>query len=243
MLIVVIQAGILFLGEQINSMFDESGQLKRNIGELSMFMLASGTMTLMVIWVMLQAGFLSTAIRGGDVQQNPNILVIEGKRFFWRMFRFNLFMYAILLLIVQLVIGLLVGANAREGVPVFYQTLSALFAMIILTRPVLLIPAIMLVENCLVFEAFSRTRKYSFERGKLLLMVYWIGMAMLTLPELIFPDIKSVLIRDVFLVVYSMIGSIFLFYISYTAVRMVSGIYSETVKADSDTDDKRGIVE
>lgn len=228
----------MFLVKQIGSMLNEKGELVKDIGEGARFLLVAGTMMLAVIWKMLEAGFLSTSIRGGCGQQQPGRLVIEGKRFFWRMVRFNFIIFSACMIIFQLYIVMLYGMNNPENIPELILRLGIIISLIFLTRPLLLVPAIMLVKDCMVFDAFSLIRNYRLYEGKGLVAVYWFGVVCSTLLPLLTDRIGTGVGGDVFLVIYSFAAACFMFIVSLAAVRFVAVRSIEPIDVPEDQSGK-----
>ena len=131
--------------------------------------LSAGAMGFEVIWTMLFAGFLSTAVNYSETPAQPSELLRAGRGFFWRIFRFRIFLsflYIVLLVMALAVAGSLTGQKDPKNLPEWMKNLCSMAAAAVLIKVILLGPAIIIVRNCRVREALAVLREYKlFEDG------------------------------------------------------------------------------
>jgi len=112
---------------------------------------------------------LSTVVNYGETPAQPSELLRTGRRFFWRLFRFQLFfsiVHAILTTVFLAVAGGLTGQKGGKDAPEWMMNLCSMAAMAVLIKALLLGPAIIIVRNCRVREALAVLREYKlFEDG------------------------------------------------------------------------------
>jgi len=104
---------------------------------------------LTVIRTMLRSGFLRTVYLEGQQRQTIAVLLRTGLPFFWRMIGLGL-LYLIPLLTLTLLSTRLVGKPTAPG---------QLVINIILMKFILLLPALVIVLDCRVFESFKFLKK------------------------------------------------------------------------------------
>ena len=171
---------------------------------------------LMVIRTMLRSGFLRTVYLEGQQRQTIAVLLRTGLPFFWRMIGLGL-LFAIPFLTVTLLSTHLVGKPTALG---------QLVMSIILMKFILLLPALVIVLDCRVFESFKFLKKCRLrDAGELIVlfcfkMVFpylWMFSRTLygttTRPQLIFRIVTSI--------TTCFIGLI----IAVTAVRFVASLH------------------
>jgi len=168
-LIVGFQVGLLFLTDQItNTMLPPQGQAGADhTGNLPVganFVLGMGIAICFIVWQMLQLGFLRTAFTDGTAQQEPKTLVVVGKGFFWRMFRFQIVFGIVYLAITSVIFSLIASAMYKDvpiaDLPDWIAPLISSISMIILIKPILFCPAIMIVSDCMVKDSFNRLKNF-----------------------------------------------------------------------------------
>jgi hypothetical protein len=124
------------------------------------------SLTLMVVSIILNYGFLRTVYLEGRKRQTPMALLKKGKHFFWRMVGFGLicvvpyFILAwLIFLIIQYFTSIDTGFFETAKVAPWLYQLCFITPMLILIKVVLFIPALILVLDCGIFESFKFLRK------------------------------------------------------------------------------------
>jgi hypothetical protein len=124
-----------------------------------LFFLTFSITAFMVIWQMLYLGFLATSYKFKDEPQPPVRLIIIGRFFFWRMVRFQLLLIVAYMLIAQVFWGIgntffkdVLGDNLTN--------VASMFGLLILIKPIVLSPAIMIAKNCMVLDSLRLLKSY-----------------------------------------------------------------------------------
>jgi len=170
------------------------------------------SLTLMVLSMILNYGFLRTVHLEGQKRQTPMALLKKGKYFFWRMVGFGLIYivpYFILAWFIFLIIRNLTSIETgffetAKVNPWLYQ-LCFIAPMLILIKLVLFIPALIIVLDCGVFESLAFLRKCKLLDARELVALFCLRMALsflwmflrrlygaTTIPLLIFSIVNSV---------------------------------------------------
>ena len=168
-LIVGFQVGLLLLTDQVTSVMlpAQSQTEASHMGTLPMgmdFILGLGIMICFIVWQLLFWGFLRTAFASGAAQQEPKTLLVIGRAFFWRMFRFQIVFGIAYLMITSFVFSLIISAMYKNvpiaDLPAWIAPLVSSIGTIILLKPILLCPAIMIVFGCMVKDSFSKLKNF-----------------------------------------------------------------------------------
>lgn len=155
----------------INSVKAEEASLTASGLLLLIFSLA-----VMTAAVILKYGFLRTAHLEGQRQQLTSVLFRVGKQFFWRMAGYGiLILGACLLLLLPLLI--MVNGFAFSDVKIFemppwVMSLCFIAATIVLLKPLLFIPALIMGLDCGVFDSINLLKEFSFLRAKPVLVLF-----------------------------------------------------------------------
>ena len=140
---------------------------------------------LLLIEILFYLGFLRSAFLESDKRQSPLILLQKGMRFFLRFFGLGI-LYAIVLIILLgaifwvLKIALSIEGSLKEVAPIITR-LHWFIAHLILIKPYLLIPALVIVLDCGVFESFKYLSQCKLFHARGLLVVYGIQIISPTL--------------------------------------------------------------
>jgi hypothetical protein len=124
-------------------------------------------LALMVITIVLRSGFLRTVYSEGQKRQPIAVLLRTGLHFLWRMFVLGL-LYRIPLLTLTLLSTRLVG---KQVVPL------VLVVNVILMKFILLLPALVIVLDCRVFESFKFLKKCRLRDARGLIVLFCFNMA------------------------------------------------------------------
>ena len=188
LLIVVFQAGALVLMAQFEDLSANPDDSIPQVSPVTGLFLSTAIMTLALLCLMLILGFTATAYYEGSVPQQPARLVKVGKYFFWRMVRFQL-LFGLACLILSAMIfsvfgGIFFGGIPIEDYPEWFERLCFFLTMVILAKPMLIIPAEMIVTDCMVLESVSSFWQYELQRAKTLLKLFAGGLVVLFLLSL-----------------------------------------------------------
>lgn len=165
MLVVVLQAAMMLLVEEVTLMAEKADSQATVTPLWSGFILGMGLMLCAILWQMLYLGFLKTAAVSGNTPQQPMQLLSSGRPFFWRIFFFQILLGLVLLVVNSVIVGLLSLAiwkgRQLEQLPSWFVQLCGLAGVMILLKPMLLVPAGILVYNISAIEAFVQMRRVS----------------------------------------------------------------------------------
>jgi hypothetical protein len=179
---VALIVGLYALAALSNNLFRAvRGDVARTLTSLYMVF----PLTVMVVSMMLNYGFLRTVYLEGQKRQTAMALLKKGTHFFWRMVGFGLIWvvpYFMLAWLVFLIIKYFTPIDTgffKTGkvIPWLYQ-LCFIAPMLILIKVVLFIPALILVLDCRVFETFKFLRKCRLLDSRELVALFCLRMAL-----------------------------------------------------------------
>jgi len=140
-----------------------------DLPEWALFLLTAGITAFAVIWQMLYLGFLATAYTDGSAPQQPGRLVSVGRYFFWRIMLFQLLLAVVYMAVSFMALGIFntvfLGGGEPADIPEWAVRLCSLAAVVILAKPILIVPAIIIVRNCRPFAALSALKEYKLLAG------------------------------------------------------------------------------
>ncbi len=133
---------------------------------------------LLLIEILIYLGFLRSVFLESDKRQSPTILLQKGMRFFLRFFGLGLLYTIVLVILVQAIfwvlkIALSIEGSLKEVEPIIARLCWSI-AHLIIIRPYLFIPALVIVLDCGVFESFKFLRKCKLFHARGLLVMYGI---------------------------------------------------------------------
>lgn len=190
------------------------------------------SLTLMVLLMILNYGFLRTVHLEGQKRQMPIDLLKIGKHFFWRMVGFGLIYvvpYFVLAWLTFLIIKYFTSIDTgfletAKVAPWLYQ-LCSIAPMLILIKVVLFIPALIIVLDCGVFESFKFIGKCKLLDSRELVALFclrmvlpflWVFLRISYNPE----TTSQYILRSV----PTVIGSVLWLTIAVTAIRFVASL-------------------
>ena len=143
------------------------------------FAVGLGVAVFGIIWQMLYLGLLATAYTDGCNPRQPGELVNIGRRFFWRFVCFQIILaivfmaasFAVAAFINPFIAERITPENITKYLP-WPQAIISFVVSIILAKPLLITPAIMIVDNCYVIEAVTRLKKYQLLKAQNLLGLF-----------------------------------------------------------------------
>ena len=181
-MVIMFQAGLMVLLEEISTRASLSRQAQATASPVHMgFILGLGTAIFAVIGQMLYLGFLATAHTDGPAPKQPAQLVSVGRLFFWRMLRFQIILgivyIGISFVILAIVQSMVFGQKDVLSIPDWVAHLCSFAALAVLAKPMLLIPAVMIVKDCMVLEAIGLLKEYRFLDAKDLVWAFFVCFA------------------------------------------------------------------
>ena len=144
------------------------------------FMIGFGVIIFLIVSEMLRLGFLRTALTGGCSQREPIELLKTGRYFFWRMIRFRIIyeltVFAVWFVLLTVFGSFLAGNNEPKNLPVWMARSGLFLACMILMKPWLLMPAIIVTINCNVRQSFHSLKRYRLmaNRSIIALFMVWV---------------------------------------------------------------------
>ncbi len=181
-MVILLQAGLMVLLEEIAGQAAIAQQAQSTTPPPHMgFIWGMGTALFAVIWQMLYLGFLATACTEGTAPKQPGELVGAGRLFFWRMMRFQIVLgiayVGISLMVLAIVQSAALGQKDASSIPAWVAHLCSFAALVVLVKPILLTPAIMIVRDRMVLEAFKLLKEYRLAEAKPVVRAFFICFA------------------------------------------------------------------
>jgi hypothetical protein len=162
MLVVVLQAAMMMLAEEVVTISENAEAQGAMLPIWASFLLGFGIMLFAILWQMIYLGFLKTsAVSGGEPQQ-PMQLLRSGRPYFWRILFFQIMLGFALVLLNSVLAssfgGLIWKGRPFAEMPQWFVQICALVGILIVLKPLLLVPAQMIVYDITVFQAIYRMR-------------------------------------------------------------------------------------
>ena len=181
-MVILLQAGLMILLEEIAGRTALAQQAPSAALPVHVdFILGMGTAFFAIIWQMLYLGFLATACTEGVSPKQPAQLVSIGRLFFWRMLRFQVILGVIYIgisfIILVIVQSVVLGTEEVSGIPDWVAHLCSFAALAVLAKPMLFIPAVMIVRDRMVLEAVGLLKEYRFLEAKDLVRAFFVCFA------------------------------------------------------------------
>lgn len=178
-------------------------------------------LVLSIVLVFLKCGFLRTVYLEGDKRQSIPQLFRVGTQFFWRFLGLGcLYMVPFYILI------LLTTRLVRPLTFLWTSQLSIAVLNLVLIKLILLLPAVIIVRDCKVFESFNLLRNYKLLDAKTLIGLYCFRIAFSFLNILLYFITGVTISQNIFFTVaYGIVSHFLYLMISIMAVRFVAGSY------------------
>ena len=179
----------------------------------------------MIFSSVLSYGFLRMVFLEGAKPQQPQILLRAGKPFFWRMAVFGL-IYSMVFLSLLLIMtiffkGMFFSEENYRIVQIFQ-----IFFMIILVKPVVFIPAIMIVLNSRLFESFGYLKFCRIFKAKEVIVFFAIQIIILSVSILLKAENTDFINFSYILWLVNVTLTYFFgFLIGISAVRFIASLY------------------
>ena len=230
-LVVGFQIGVFFL----KTMFMEMLQEAQSMNEAQQvvyfpfwvsFLLGLGTMAFVIVAYMFLFGFVATACHEGLEKKEPTELLRAGRYFFWRMVRFEI-LFSIFWFALVMVLSVIVGTIAMQtktdnGIPYWLFNICMFTALVILIKPLLSVPAIMIAKDKMVLEATKLLKEFSLMQAKDLLALVSISLLVMFGLSFVLGQGKTGNFHYLITGIYAVISSCFLLLIGLTAVRFIA---------------------
>jgi hypothetical protein len=153
------------------------------------FVFGMGVVIVCVVWQILQLGFLRTAFTDGARQQEPKTLLAVGRVYFWKMLRFQVILgltyQLIAVLGAELIIATMYKGVAVASLPVWIAPTCAFVGLAVLAKPMLLCPALIIIEGCMVIESFRRLKHFKLSVHSKLVKIFFGFLVMVFVFEII----------------------------------------------------------
>jgi hypothetical protein len=186
-LVVGLQIGVFFLKAVFMEMMGSPGDAVRSPFWAG-FVLGIGTVVFAIAAYMFLFGFLATACHEGLTKKEPVELLRAGRYFFWRMVRFELLFsvawIGLFFLITSIISALILGIKPGEVIPDWVLVICMFAGLLILLKPVLLVPAIMIAWDKMVLESVKLLKAFKLREAKELLV--FAGVSLLVMLGLSF---------------------------------------------------------
>jgi hypothetical protein len=152
------------------------------------FLLGMGMVLCGIAWQMIYLGFLKTAAVSEGEPQQPIQLLRSGRPYFWRIVFFQIMLGFVVMLLnsvfLKVLGGLIWQGRSIEDLPVWFAQLCALAGTLIVLKPMLLVPARIIVYDVTAIEAFFQIRFYRLGQIEGLYKVIVIGAGVIALSVL-----------------------------------------------------------
>jgi hypothetical protein len=190
LLVVTLQAGVMVLGEEIIKIAEAAEVQKTQMAFGPSFLLGMGTMGVAIVWLILYLGFLKTAALEGHLMRQPEQLIRIGRPYFWRYLFFNIQIHCVIFLLSSAVFGLFASTvwkgRQMQDIPEWFVQVCGLGVLVGLIKPMLFIPARIIVYNNNAVEGLFSMGRYRMGRVHQLNQSIAIGFAVILLATLIY---------------------------------------------------------
>ena len=165
MLVVVVQAAMMLFSEELMSVSETmaSGS-NAQISVGANFLLGVGSILCVVIWQMLYLGFLKTSAVEGVHPQQPIDLIRFGRPYFWKIIWFQILFIFVLVIFSSAIVAILGGiiwqTQDAAQIPEWFLQVCTMAVIVLMIKPMLFIPARMIVFDNSVIQAVLAMRQY-----------------------------------------------------------------------------------
>ncbi|MBC8378165.1 MAG: hypothetical protein H8E62_03235 [Planctomycetes bacterium] len=163
-LVVVLQAALMLFSDELVLMAEATETSNAQLPFWPSFLLGVGTMVTATIWQMLYLGFMKTSAIEGTHPQQPLDLLRLGRPYFWKIMFFQL-MFVFFLMLLSMIMAVTLGGiiwktDDITKIPEWFSQVCAMAAVALMIKPILLVPARIVVYDNSVAEAFMAMRQY-----------------------------------------------------------------------------------
>lgn len=188
MLVVVLHVAMVLLVEDVVAASENMDAQGPMPPFWASFLLGMGMVLCGILWQMIYLGFLKTAAVSEGEPKQPMQLLRTGRPYFWRIVLFQIMLGFIVMLLngvfLKVLGGLIWRERSVEDFPVWFSQLCALAGTLIVLKPMLLIPARIIVYDVTAIEAFFQIRFYRLDQIKGLIKAIVIGSGVIVLSVL-----------------------------------------------------------
>ena len=188
-MVIILQVAMMVLIEQVTVVSEIGQPQSATLPFWASFLLGVGMMLFVIVWQMVYLGFLKTAAVSGDHPQHPMQLLHCGRPYFWRILFFQILLGVAVFFLNSMLISLLVMTFWPEGgmeqVPEWGLQIIGLVGVCVLLKPMLLVPAVILVYDVTAIEAIFRMWKFQFFQIESILKVTIAGFGFIIVTALL----------------------------------------------------------
>lgn len=238
-------AATMVLLEEINSLgavLEKGGE----VSQLTVFFMTAGMTAFAVLGQMIELGFLRTAVFDGDERQDIFFLLSLGRHFFWRVLIYRL-LSGLLVFAISFIVLVFVNSSLGFEDGGFRGQLAAyavtLLVSVVAIKFIVVVPAIIVVEDCGVLDAIGRLRGYNIFDYKAYLAGFAFLISLVSGLGFVAGVVEVEGYRIAMLVFYALVGACFTFFVDLFAVYFVGeklGVgwwtVDESFEADNDGD-------
>ncbi len=164
MLVVVLHVAMVLLIEDVVAASEGMDARGPSMPFWASFLLGIGMILFGILWQMIYLGFLKTAAVSEGTPQQPMELLRSGRPYFWRILLFQMLLGVVVMLLngalLNILGGLIWQGRPIEDLPIWFAQLCALAGMLVVLKPMLLVPACVIVYDISAFAAFAQMRFY-----------------------------------------------------------------------------------
>lgn len=145
---------------------------KSNLTRVQLSLYLGSTLIFMVVGTIFRCGFLRTVYLERKKKQSPAILLKIGKFFFWRMAGFGILLAIAFLPLFALILFAIKSLMSQYLLYSLIYQLSITSTLIILIKPLLLMPSFIIVLNCRVLQSWKLLKHCKLMDAKELVVLY-----------------------------------------------------------------------
>lgn len=178
LVVVCFQASCLFLIKDIGIINTQPEEYSFRVFLLGVGLAAFSIISQMMLW-----GFLRTTAVSGTSAVQPGTLLVVGREYFWKLFVVQIILWfalAVIASVQQVTVSyILYKKFIPDVIPSWLEIIPVIIGGIILIKPIYFMPAIMLVGDLNMIEAFRYLRQLDlFRMGRFLPLA--VGITVLT---------------------------------------------------------------
>jgi len=165
LLIVVLHAAMMFFVDELAVISETmSNEQASQIPAWASFLMGFGGILYVIVWMMLYLGFFKTAAMAGPVPQQPMELLLWGRIYFWKMLGFQI-LFGVVLWIITGALAVSLGwivfrTEDITTIPDWFANICVLAGILFLMKPLLFIPARIIVCDDTITSAAAAIRMY-----------------------------------------------------------------------------------
>ena len=149
---------------------------KSNLTGVQLSLYIGSSLAFMVVYTIFNCGFLRTVYLEGKKQQSPTILLKTGRFFFWKMVGFGILLAIAFFPLFALILFAMKSLMSQFLPYLLIYQLSITSTLIILIKPLLLMPALIIVLNCRVLKSWKLLKHCKLMDAKELVVLFCFQM-------------------------------------------------------------------